>query len=245
MIATLALLAVAAVHDVALRASCDASEDSVATVRAGTPVEIRFAVSDGSNCYKIAAAIDGKQVTGYVEGSALGGLSGFEQQIRASTPLDGATFAAAAPPQRIDRPIPRTTDPQLAAIVDLLNANQPGKALERAEPLLRKMPNNATLLALAGIASYRSDELKRALDFWQESMRLNPDPVIERMYRSAVEESKADKSGEKLYGMHFALRYEGSTLQPDVARSMLGVLDEEYARISAQIGCVNGERIDR
>ncbi len=63
------------------------------------------------------------------------------------------------------------------------------------------------------------------------------------MYRQVEHEASADKSGEKLYGMRVALRYEGASLPADTARSMLAVLDEQFARISDQLGCATDERI--
>src|SRR6202163_3718160 len=85
------LFAVTMARDAALRPSCEAASDQtmVGTLPAGTEVEIRFAVADGSNCYKIAANVDGKAVLGYVDGSALAGTQSFEEQRRGGASLDG------------------------------------------------------------------------------------------------------------------------------------------------------------
>jgi len=56
-------------------------------------------------------------------------------------------------------------------------------------------------------------------------------------------ETKGDKSGEKLYGLRVALRYESEALPVDVARTMVAVLDDEFIRISDQLGCRAEERI--
>ena len=56
-------------------------------------------------------------------------------------------------------------------------------------------------------------------------------------------EEESDHSAEKLYGMHIALRYEDQALPSDTARAILSTLDEDYAGISAQLGCTSEERI--
>ena len=43
--------------------------------------------------------------------------------------------------------------------------------------------------------------------------------------------------------MHVALRYEDQALPADTARAILATLDDEYANVSAQLGCTSGERI--
>lgn len=159
MVAALAVLfAVTVTRDAALRSSCDGSEGAAGTVPAGTAVEIRFAVSDGSNCYKIAATVDGKPVLGYIDGAALAGTQAFDQQRRGGAPLDSASQS-----------------PHLAMPIE-----QP---------------------------------------------------------------RDTGQSGEKLYGMRVALRYDREALPVDVAREMVAVLDDDLIRISGQLGCATGERI--
>ncbi len=58
-----------------LRSGCGAEDQIVASLPAGTPVELRFRVSDGTDCIKISATVGGKDVLGYVPASALTGLS--------------------------------------------------------------------------------------------------------------------------------------------------------------------------
>jgi hypothetical protein len=53
----------------------------------------------------------------------------------------------------------------------------------------------------------------------------------------------ADKSGEKSYGMRFLLRYDNAVASPELARSMVDVLEQEFSRISFQLGCPADERI--
>jgi hypothetical protein len=50
-------------------------------------------------------------------------------------------------------------------------------------------------------------------------------------------ERKGDLSTQKLVGMRVVLRYEDGVVPIETARQMLGAMDEEYARIAAQVGC--------
>src|ERR1700691_2125499 len=73
-----------------LRSGCDAEDSIVATLPAGTPVEVRFRVADGSDCFKISATVDGKPVVGYVPASSLSNVDQFEQQRNAAASLDSS-----------------------------------------------------------------------------------------------------------------------------------------------------------
>src|SRR5712692_8616876 len=106
----------------ALHQGCEPDDPVVATLPAGTPVEIRFALADGSNCYKVAASVDGKAVLGYVPESALTGVDRFERERAGAASVDSINLGDALAAQ--------PSDPSLANAVQLLNANQPAQALE-------------------------------------------------------------------------------------------------------------------
>jgi hypothetical protein len=93
------------------------------------------------------------------------------------------------------------------------------------------------------MAAYRSDNLAGAIAYWQESVALEANPPLERWIRKAEQEARADRSSEKLYGMRFLLRYENQAVPPEKAREMVAVLEEEFSRISFQLGCRTDERI--
>jgi hypothetical protein len=125
---------------------------------------------------------------------------------------------------------------------DLIQTSQPAKALETLEPELakRKDPN---VLALAGVAAWRADDPKRALELWKASLEMQPNPDLERLYKRVERESAADRSSDRIYGLRVMLRYEGQAVQPEIARTMVALLDDEFTRISAQIGCQAQERV--
>jgi hypothetical protein len=225
-----------------LRSGCDSEDGIVASLPAGTPVEVRFRLSDGSDCFKVAATLDGKEVLGYVPAAALTGLERYEQErssaasvevLRALKPVVADTKKAVA----------NTGDPALDRAQQLLDANQPAQALEQAQIAIRRHPRDPNVLVLAGLAAYRADQLHEALDYWKQALDTAPDERLAAIYERVKREADSDRSSDKLYGMRVALRYEGEALPADTARAVLAILDDDYSRIAAQLGCVSDERI--
>jgi tetratricopeptide (TPR) repeat protein len=125
----------------------------------------------------------------------------------------------------------------------LLALHQPSQAMNVLEPALKQNPKDARLLALAGHAAYSSDDPRRALAYWRDSLDLSPNAALEQKYKQVEKEIGADKSGEKSYGMRFLLRYDTAVASPELARSMVAALDEEFSRIQFELGCPADERI--
>jgi tetratricopeptide (TPR) repeat protein len=234
-----------------LRSGCSTDDQIVASLPAGTPVEPRFRLSDGTDCIKIAATVGGKNVLGYVPASALSGLAQYDQNRSAAasvnvSPATSPAAIASAPMRPAPAPnlyLLHTDDPALARAAQLLNDSLPGQALEQLQGALPRHPRDPNVLMIAGLAAYRSDQLRTALDYWKQSLDLKPNPALNAMYQVAQREASADRSAEKLIGAHIALRYEGEALPADTARAILAMLDDDYARISAQLGCSSQERI--
>src|SRR6185503_7641163 len=134
----------------------------------------------------------------------------------------------------------RTGVAQQAA--DLISSSRPQKALELLEPEL-KTHRDPGLLALAGVAAWRSDDSRQALEYWRASLDIAPSPEVEKLYRQVEREAKGDQSNERLYGLRVMLRYESSVVPTDTARQMTGVLDQEFIRISQTLGCSAEERV--
>jgi tetratricopeptide (TPR) repeat protein len=135
----------------------------------------------------------------------------------------------------------RTGDPVLDRASKLLQSNQPGEALEVLRP--QRYRNDANVLLLAGLAAYKMDQLDTALNYWKQSLELAPNERLKPIYERVKREAQAGKAGERMLGMHIALRYEREALPVETARAILGTLDEEYSRISATMGCSAGDRI--
>lgn len=136
-----------------------------------------------------------------------------------------------------------TSDPAVHRAADLLNANRPVHALEQLQDAILRHPQDPKVLLLAGLAAYRSDEIQAALDYWKMSLDLAPNQELDRIYASAQSEAAADRSSQKLYSVHFALRYDSQAVAAETARAVLATLDDSYARVSAQLGCSSDERI--
>jgi tetratricopeptide (TPR) repeat protein len=225
-----------------LRSGCDTEDDVVASLPAGTPVEVRFRLSDGSDCFKISATIGGKDVLGYVPASALTGVERYDHERSSAASVD--VLRALDPVvTETKKAVALTGDPALDRAQQLLEANQPAQALEQMQVAMRRHPRDPNVLMLAGVAAYRSDQLRAALDYWKQSMDLAPNNTLAAVYQHVQREAESDHSGEKLFGVHVALRYEGEALPADTARAILATLDDDYSNIAAQLGCTSDERI--
>lgn len=225
-----------------LRSGCDSDDEVVASLPAGTPVQVRFRLSDGSDCFKVSATIDGKDVLGYLPASSLTGLQQFDKEqsqagsveiLRSLDPVVTETKKAVA----------QTGDPALDRAQQLLEANQPAQALEQMQVALSRYPHNPNVLVLAGFAAYRADQLRTALDYWKQALDIAPNDALSRAYDRVQHELDADHSGDKLFGVHVKLRYEGEALPADTARAILATLDSDYMTIAGQLGCTSDERI--
>jgi len=228
-----------------LRTGCDAGAETVANLPAGAEVTIRFAFSgDATPCYKIAATVGGKELSGYVVASALQGLDAFDQGLREAAWVDVNQVMNAVRPAAIASRAGATGKQAAVAeqAVGLLESGQPEKALQLIEPAARSAKDPG-LLAVAGAAAWRADDSGKALAYWRESLDLQPNPALESLYQRVQKENTNDQSSARLIGIRIALRYEAGAIGVDTARQMVAVLDGEFARISAELGCVAEERI--
>ena len=243
-LAGLVLFAALAVRpdQAALRSGCEGSDEVVATLPSGTPVEIRFAMTGGrETCYKVSALHEGRPVQGYLPASAIAGVENFERERTSAPAVTGSSAPAKA--AAAAAPTGAPPDHPLARASSLLNERQPRAALEAAEKALRITGRSVDSLVLAGMAAYHSDEPARALEYLREAHELRPDRLVAQWIARIEKEVAGDRSAEKLYGTRFLLRYEGGALDPEVARAMVGVLEEEFTRISFELGCRTDERI--
>jgi hypothetical protein len=99
------------------------------------------------------------------------------------------------------------------------------------------------MLALAGVAAWKSDDPQRALVYWKNSLDLQPNAELERLYKRIEKETAGDQSTAKLYGLRVLLRYDASVVPVETARQMVTALDQEFSRISDSLGCTAAERL--
>lgn len=229
-----------------LRDGCTADADVLATLDAGTPVKIRYALAGESiPCYKVAIESKGNTLEGFMPASAISGLDEFEKGLHDASWLDASQMlgairsASEKMPSLGAHPEATLASSQAAALIE---SSQPGKALELLENELRNK-SDPTMLALAGVAAWRSDDPQRALIYWRNSLDMEPNPDLERLYRRVEKETAGDLSTAKLYGLRVLLRYDATLVPVDTAREMVTALDREFSRISTVLGCTAEERI--
>ncbi len=201
-----------------------------------------------SPCYKVKARMAGRTMEGYLSAASIDGLETFDKGLKNAAVANGigaSNANTASPPapafkaKAFGRGVSQVV---VAQAQEWIEQNQPAKALELLETEVRKF-KDPNLLALAGYAAWRADDTRRALELWDESLKLAPNPQIEDLFKRVERERANDQSGERLYGVRVVLRYEASVVPSDTARQMLSVVDATYARVSSQLGCTTNERI--
>jgi len=237
----------------ALRSGCSDDAPIVERVTAGAPVKLRFALSgEKVPCYKVLVEVGGRQIEGYLPLTAIVGMDSFDKARKeaawvnvnesVNAARNAASLAALKAPEGTRSPLPASAKVVLAQANQLIDANQPGRALAMLEPEIQKRRDPA-LLSMAGVAAWRNDESKRALEYWRESLELAPNPDLEKLYKQVEKEQTHDQSGEKLYGVRVVLRYDRDTVPVETARGMVAAVDSTFARVSQQLGCYAEEKI--
>jgi hypothetical protein len=216
---------------VELREACEAGEPVVTKLAAGTPAKIRFGMN---GCYAVEVIVEGKVVKGFLLGEHMAGVDSWEQSRREARSVDAPDNSR----------YPGTPGkPGAKSPWELMQDNRPGEALSAAERALVDFPRDPQLLALAGIAAYRSDMGTRAIGYLKDSLAIRPDPAVQRVLEQALREKGADRTGEPLHSPRFVFRYDPAVMPRETARAVLGVLEQEFSRISFELGCSNGERL--
>src|SRR6266852_3983004 len=123
--------------DVTLKTGCADDDTVVTSLPAGQAVAIRVSIAGGAPCYKVAATVDGKEIVGYLPGSALTGLDQFDQARRSAAGLDSAS-AVRQDVASIQKSVKAKVGSQhpAAKAVEYLEANQPAEALQILDKLL-------------------------------------------------------------------------------------------------------------
>lgn len=211
-----------------LKTGCEESDEVVTNVSAGTPVTVRFAVN---GCYAVQAG----EHRGYLPGAALAGMEAWEAERRGARAMD--TPIGAAPVARVAGADPLTLASQLIA------QNRPGEALQVLESALLNAPRDPVLLAVAGMAAYRAGSTVRAVSYLQDAQAVRPEPAVAALLAKAEREVAADQGIQTLESTRISLRYDPKVMTADVARQLSGVLEQEFTRISFELGCQTAERL--
>lgn len=211
-----------------LRSGCEGGDAVVARVAAGTPVTVRFAVN---GCYAVQVG----DSQGYLPGGALAGIEAWEAERRGARALD--TPVGPAPVAR-----PAGADP-VSVAAQLLAQGRPAEALQTVERLLIGAPREAGLLAMAGLAAYRAGFIPRAIGYLKDAQAIRPEPGVAALLAKAEQEAAADDGVQTLESTRFSLHYDPRVVTVEAARRLSAVLEQEYARISLELGCQTAERL--
>lgn len=223
-----------------LRVSCEASAAVVAHLEGGRSVELRFSLSgDLGQCYKVQAG----PVAGYLRAGDLDDTASYEA-ARAAAPSLSSTQLIRSEIVRLRetaREIPSSAG--IGGVLQLLESSQPKQALELLETRVLPAQRTHTTLALAGVAAFQSDDPRRAVDYLTEALRDRKNPQLEELLTRAQRELAGDRSSDRTPSRYFTLRYDGAHVSSQVASELAQALDEEFEKVSGQLGCRAGEKI--
>jgi hypothetical protein len=226
---------------------CDQDAEVIATLPAGTRVDLQSSIVDGGGvCFRAVLEWQGRTLRGNIAGSAVAGTETFDQaRMLASGGSESVQVTTARQVESLRKTLSEPSlsgsGPILREASRLLDANQPARALEVLGPHVGA--GHPDVLVLAGVAAWKSDQVKLAIEHWKAAQSLRPRPELQAMILKLENEAKHDRSNEKLIGLRVALRYEGQSLPYDTAKSLVQVLDSEVIRISEILGCSNQERL--
>jgi len=256
-LSTITLVAVAAAaseavvklpEGAALRSGgCDQDADLLATLPTGTRVDLQSSVVDGGGvCYRALVEWQGRTLRGNIAGSAVAGTESFDQaRMLASGGSENVQITTARQVESLRKTLSEPSSsgngPLLREASRLLDTNQPARALDLLTPYVSE--GHPDVLVLAGVAAWKSDQVKLAIQHWKTAQSLRPRPELQSMIAKLENEAKHDRSNEKLIGLRVALRYEGQSLPYETAKSLIQVLDSEVIRISEILGCNAQERL--
>lgn len=133
-------------------------------------------------------------------------------------------------------------DPLLAPVLQALDAGRPAEALSRLESnLLPQLPGEPVLPALAGVAAYQADDLRKAESYWERSAALRPEGQLAAVLERLRAAHAADAAQDRAASGRFLPRYAERALRGWAAETLLALLEEQLARIDASIGCPAAE----
>jgi tetratricopeptide (TPR) repeat protein len=102
-------------------------------------------------------------------------------------------------------------------------------ALSRLAPVLRDMQWAPDGYRLLGIVYYRREEMPRAVEAWKQSLKLRPDPQLEKQLASLEREAEAAEDFRGEQSRRFILRYDQEIgTHNDFGRDVLSALENMY-----------------
>jgi hypothetical protein len=248
----LLLLALSVKDDgTALRTGCSADSDVVAKVPAGAAVKIKFSMAgEATPCYKVSVAVGDKSVDGYLSAAAIEGLESFDKERKNANWAATPSPASGAASPREEATIPPMTiegTKVVADAVNLIKESRSADALKLLEPELRSHPHptkdEAGIYVVAGLAAWKAGDDRTALEYWRKAMDVDHDPRLAALYAKVDGDVKNNVTKPVLIGIRVKLMYDDGAVPADTARGMMSIIDDTYARVSQELGCVSEDRI--
>jgi len=100
--------------------------------------------------------------------------------------------------------------------------------------LLTAEPNNTEALNYLGEIAWRGENLSDALNYWQKSVRIKPDPVIQEKLKRLEKENSASDSYENSTSRHFLIRYDGGAVDASLVHAISDFLEDIYHKLAIQ-----------
>jgi tetratricopeptide (TPR) repeat protein len=115
-----------------------------------------------------------------------------------------------------------------------LHQSQFAQALDPLEHARRIAPDSADVAKLTGWAYYGANKMDQAVAEWKRAESLRRDPDVERALAKAERDKNEEESYREGETAHFVLKYSGNAT-PDLARSILRALEDDFNDIESQL----------
>lgn len=125
----------------------------------------------------------------------------------------------------------------------LIERNEAARALELLTIEAAGNPQNPDVLVLAGVAAWKADQPKLALEHWRKSNTMRPNVEVALLISRVERELQHDRSGDKTTGLRAVLRYEGQSIPYGTARTIVEAIDSDMVRLGTLLGCTFPERL--
>ena len=123
-----------------------------------------------------------------------------------------------------------------------LRLSEYSDALRSLDRVRQIAPRSAVAATLAGWADYGLDRVDKAIQEWQLSQQIAPNPGVAALLAKAERDQKVERGFHEGETTHFILHYEGGAM-PELAQAVMGALDEDFQTIEDTLGYTPPEPI--
>lgn len=113
------------------------------------------------------------------------------------------------------------------------NATQ---ALPYAERAVQSAPDSPDALTVLGYTQFATNRTADAIRSWQKSLKLRPDPAVERFLAKAQREATVEADYTSRESNHFTLRFEGKQSDESFRRDLMATLEAHYDDLVRELG---------